>query len=57
MKKIEIYLKDEIVLSIHVEDYEISTYTNAIEISCHVGKIESTYSVPLNEGYKLIVEA
>ena len=40
MKKIEIYFKDELILSILVEDYQIDTYTNTIEFHSKIKEIE-----------------
>ena len=56
MKKIEIYKEDELQISTIVTDYEINTYTNSFDFICKIGEIEITYSVPLNKGYKIIVE-
>lgn len=58
MKKIEIYKEDRIQISTVVDDdgYSINTYTNSFDISCKIGEIEITYSIPLNEGYRIIVE-
>lgn len=56
MKKIEIYKDDELQLSIIVSDYQINTYINSFEITCKVNEIETNYNIPLNKGYKVIVE-
>jgi len=56
MKRIEIYLKEELILSILVEDYEINTYTNAFEIECHIKEVSTTYSIPLNKGYRIVAD-
>lgn len=56
MKKIEIYKKEELQLCSVVNDYEINTYTNSIEVVCKIEEIEITYSVPLNKGYKIVVD-
>ena len=56
MKKIEIYLNDDLILSILVEDYEVNTYTNAFEIECTIKELKTTYSMPLNKGYRIVAD-
>lgn len=56
MKKIEIYKEDELQISIVVTDYEFNTYTNSFDVVCKSGDIEITYCIPINKGYKIIVE-
>lgn len=56
MKKIEIYLKDELVLSMLVESYIIDTYVNSFEINCKVEEVQITYSMPLNKGYRIVAD-
>ena len=55
MKKIEIYLKDELVLSMLVESI-IDTYVNSFEINCKVEEVQITYSMPLNKGYRIVAD-
>lgn len=56
MKKIKIYKDNKIILSLIVNDYEIDSYSNSVDIICNINEIETTYSIPLNKGYKLFVE-
>jgi len=56
MKKIEIYFKDEIILSTLVEDYNLDTYTNALELHCKFKEIEVTYSIPVNKEYRIVAD-
>lgn len=56
MKKFEIYLNDELILSILVEKYDITNYTNSIDIECTIKELKITYSLPLNKGYKIIAD-
>lgn len=55
-KKFEIYLNDEIILSVLVEDYEINTFTNSFDVECTIKEIKITYSIPLNKGYKIVAD-
>lgn len=56
MKKIEIYKEDELKISILVNDCEIYTYINSIDITCKIDDVETSYSIPLNKGYKIVFE-
>lgn len=56
MKRIEIYKEDDLKLSILVNDFNITTYINSIEISCKIDDIDTTYTIPFNKGYKVIFE-
>lgn len=56
MKKIEIHKEDKLLLVTVVTDYEINTYTNSFEVVCKNEEIEITYNIPLNKGYKIVVE-
>ena len=56
MKKLEIYFKDELILATVVEDYNLDTYTNALELHCKFKEVEVTYSIPVNKGYKIIAD-
>lgn len=56
MKKFEIYLNDELIISTLVEDYNVNTYTNSFDIECTIKELKITYSLPLNKGYKIIAD-
>lgn len=56
MKKIEIYLKDELILSILVEKYEITQYTSSVDIEYVTKEVKATYSIPLNKGYRIVAD-
>lgn len=56
MKKIEIYFKEELILSTLVEDYQIDTYTNTIEFHSKIKEIEITYSIPVNKEYRIVAD-
>ena len=56
MKKIEIYKNDELLVSTEANDYEIERYTESLEIKCEYEEIDVSYTIPLNKGYKLVVE-
>lgn len=56
MKKIEIYKEEALVVLLLVDTYEINTYINSFEVTCKLNGIEISYSIPLNKGYKLVVE-
>ena len=56
MKKFEIYLNDELILSTLVEKYDITIYTNSFDIECTIKELKITYSLPLNKGYKIIAD-
>lgn len=56
MKKVEIFKEDELKLSILVNEYDITIYTNSFEVTCKVDDIETSYSIPLNKGYKIVAE-
>lgn len=56
MKKIEIYLKEELIFSMLVEDYELNTYTNGIDIECKIKELTITYSLPTNKGYRILAD-
>ena len=55
-RNLKIYLNDEIVMAILVDDYDINTYTNSMEITCHIEGIEATYNIPLNKGYRVVAD-
>ena len=56
MKNLKIYKGEDLILSICVNDYEIDSYSNSVDIICKVEEIETTYTIPVNKGYKLFVE-
>lgn len=56
MKKIEIYLKEELIFSILVEDYDINLYANAFDIGYHIKDLEVKFSIPLNKGYRIVAD-
>lgn len=56
MKKIEIYFKNELILSTLVDDYQIDTYTNTIEFHSKIKEIEVTYSIPVNKEYRIVAD-
>lgn len=56
MKKLEIYLKEELIFSMLVEDYELNTYTNEIDIVCKIKELAITYSLPTNKGYRILAD-
>lgn len=56
MKRVEIFKEDELKLSILVNEYDITIYTNSFEVTCKVDDIETSYSIPLNKGYKIVAE-
>ena len=55
MAKIEIYKEDILIISIEVNNYDITTYTTSFDIDCKIGEINISYSIPVNKGYKIIV--
>ena len=56
MKKIEIYLNDELVLTMLVDDYEMDSYSDTIDIRCKIKGLEIAYSLPINKGYKIVAD-
>ena len=56
MKKLEIYLKEELIFSMLVEDYELNTYTNEIDVVCKIKELTITYSLPTNKGYRILAD-
>lgn len=56
MKKLEIYKENDLLMSTLINDYDINTYVNSVDIATKIGEIEITYNIPLNKGYKIVVE-
>lgn len=56
MKKIEIYKGEELLVSTEANDYDIEKYVNSFEIKCEYEEIDVTYTIPLDKGYKLVIE-
>lgn len=56
MKKIEIYKNDELIVSTNANDYDIESYSSSFEIKCEYEELSVTYTIPLNKGYKLVIE-
>lgn len=56
MKKIEIYLKDNLIRTIQIDNYDIYVYNDSIEIQFDIEDMNGNICIPKDKNYKIIIE-